>query len=117
VRPSPDGYEWNYAGSGPADLARSLLADVLGFPPHSGVYQRFKFTVVAQLPHDEWRLPEQDIRDEVPLILRELGVTCPRCLDRGICDDDRRLVYCDCRVGQRFVEEEAAVVGPEREEA
>jgi uncharacterized protein DUF6166 len=27
---SPDGFSWGYAGSGPADLARSLLIDALG---------------------------------------------------------------------------------------
>ncbi len=30
VRHSPAGLNWGYAGSGPADLARSLLLDVLG---------------------------------------------------------------------------------------
>lgn len=29
---SPDGYEWGYAGSGPADLALSILADYFGEP-------------------------------------------------------------------------------------
>lgn len=27
---SPDGFEWGYAGSGPSDLALSILADALG---------------------------------------------------------------------------------------
>jgi hypothetical protein len=30
VKHSPDGFSWGYGGSGPADLARSLLADHLG---------------------------------------------------------------------------------------
>lgn len=30
VRHSPTGYTWGYAGSGPADLALSLLVDALG---------------------------------------------------------------------------------------
>ena len=30
VRHSPDGFGWGYEGSGPADLARSLLIDALG---------------------------------------------------------------------------------------
>lgn len=30
VRHSPTGMEWGYGGSGPADLARSILIDVLG---------------------------------------------------------------------------------------
>lgn len=30
VRHSPDGFAWGYGGSGPADLARSILIDALG---------------------------------------------------------------------------------------
>jgi len=30
VRHSPSGFAWGYSGSGPADLARSLLIDALG---------------------------------------------------------------------------------------
>jgi hypothetical protein len=30
VKHSPTGYSWGYGGSGPADLARSLLIDALG---------------------------------------------------------------------------------------
>lgn len=30
VRHSPSGFEWGYAGSGPADLARSLIIDAIG---------------------------------------------------------------------------------------
>jgi hypothetical protein len=29
---SPDGFEWGYGGSGPAQLALAILADVLGAP-------------------------------------------------------------------------------------
>lgn len=32
---SPTGFEWGYGGSGPADLALSILADVLGEMPSS----------------------------------------------------------------------------------
>lgn len=34
VRHSPTGIEWGYGGSGPADLARSLLIDALGDKAH-----------------------------------------------------------------------------------
>lgn len=41
---SADGFEWGYAGSGPADLALSILADALGERPtsadlYAGVFQ------------------------------------------------------------------------------
>jgi hypothetical protein len=58
---SPTGMEWGYAGSGPADLALSILADFFGEQPsHRDIYfglgkcvrlhQRFKFAVIADAP-------------------------------------------------------------------
>src|SRR5260370_5724518 len=47
---SPDGFAWGYGGSGPAQLALALAADVLG---HDGravrVHQPLKWTFVALL--------------------------------------------------------------------
>lgn len=90
VRHSPSGMSWGYAGSGPADLARSLLIDMLGDAaicgtcggtgrerqawdiddvrcfPCSGEgwrelpYQRFKFDVIAGLP-ESWTLTSDEI--------------------------------------------------------
>lgn len=51
---SPDGFEWGYHGSGPADLARSILKDRLGHVPRC--YQQFKNEVVAKLPPDRFML-------------------------------------------------------------
>ncbi len=56
VRHSPGGLEWGYGGSGPADLARSILADRIGWPPPPRVYQQFKREVVAGLPRDGFEL-------------------------------------------------------------
>lgn len=92
---SPDGFECGYGGSGPADLALSILADHLDEKPTSrelrqgyfhptidelkhpdqnadnrlGVplrnilsvrmYQYFKADVIAQLPKDQWTIPEE----------------------------------------------------------
>ena len=41
---SPSGFAWGYEGSGPADLAMSLLCDVLGERPSQRqlIYGRFK---------------------------------------------------------------------------
>ncbi|GAH88193.1 unnamed protein product, partial [marine sediment metagenome] len=44
---SPAGFEWGYGGSGPADLARSILWDYLGKEPPRVLYQNFKDTFVA----------------------------------------------------------------------
>ena len=56
IRHSPDGFEYGYGGSGPADLARSILIDVFGL--HSAPdrlpisYQAFKWRFVATADRD-----------------------------------------------------------------
>jgi len=44
---SPDGFNWGYGGSGPAQLA---LAVVLALTDKSAGYQQFKCEVIAKLP-------------------------------------------------------------------
>ncbi len=62
VRHSPTGFEWGYGGSGPADLALSLLADALGdVKKAERLYQDFKWDVVAPLSADHWMLTEAEI--------------------------------------------------------
>jgi len=79
---SPTGFEWGYGGSGPADLARSLLLDFLGFDPEPAVYQTFKFQVIARLPAlERWRLDAAQLRDALRAVGAELRVSCLRCLD------------------------------------
>jgi hypothetical protein len=63
VRHSPSGLSWGYAGSGPADLARSILWDFLGNEPAPWLYQAFKFAFVAKWPQDgNWVLTGEEIR-------------------------------------------------------
>ena len=60
---SPTGLSWGYAGSGPADLARSILWDFLGNEPARWLYQAFKFAFVAGWPQDgSWVLTAEEIR-------------------------------------------------------
>ena len=62
VRHSPTGFEWGYGGSGPADLALSLLTDVLDDVSEAErLYQDFKRDVVASLLDDRWVLTEEDV--------------------------------------------------------
>lgn len=71
---SPTGFEWGYSGSGPAQLALALAADVLGDDEQAlAVYQRLKFKLVGGLPRDEWLLSEQRIRDAIAAILAEVS--------------------------------------------
>ena len=56
VRHSPTGLEWGYGGSGPADLALSILHACCGRETAHGLYEAFKRAVVAPLPRDAWEL-------------------------------------------------------------
>ena len=60
---SPTGPEWGYAGSGPAQLALAVLADLLGDGEAAlSRYQRFKFAVIARLPYRGWELTGGEVR-------------------------------------------------------
>ena len=60
VHHSPSGMEWGYGGSGPADLARSIVGDVLG-TDDPAVYQEFKRMFVASWG-DRWEISLDEIR-------------------------------------------------------
>ena len=72
-RHSPDGFSWGYSGSGPAQLALALCADVLNDDERAqNIYQRFKDQVVAVLDQDaDWTLSEVVIREQIELIAKE----------------------------------------------
>lgn len=64
---SPTGFEWGYGGSGPADLALSILADALGEHPTSQEigegtslawrqHQAFKWAMIAGAPKAEFTI-------------------------------------------------------------
>lgn len=61
---SPTGFEWGYAGSGPAQLALALCADALGDDEAAtAVFQRFKFAVIAGLDRSSpWAMTAAEIR-------------------------------------------------------
>ena len=62
VHHSPDGFNWGYGGSGPADLARSIIADVTGDEnPHPAIYQPFKWEFVSSWG-DRWEISLDEIR-------------------------------------------------------
>jgi hypothetical protein len=68
---SPTGFEWGYCGSGPAQLALALLADHLADDEEAlNLYQRFKWSVVVELPRRRWTLTSRDI-DQLLKTLRE----------------------------------------------
>lgn len=64
MRHSPDGFQWGYGGSGPADLARSMLLDLLGSYAQSivnHIYQDFKRDFI-EIAADDLMIKEEDIR-------------------------------------------------------
>ena len=59
---SPDGFNWGYGGSGPADLARSILWDYLGVKPTKGFVYSFKCDFVSGWK-DKWEVSSKEIQD------------------------------------------------------
>ena len=73
-RHSPAGFEWGYAGSGPAQLALALAADVLvDDEAAQDIYQRLKGRVVARLPHAGWTLTAEELGDALRTLARSAG--------------------------------------------
>ena len=61
VRHSPDGFEWGYGGSGPADTARCILLDAMQAEPSAGCYNDFKWQVIAHFPKEGFTLTGDEI--------------------------------------------------------
>ena len=55
---SPDGFEWGYSGSGPAQLGLAILADATGEDEVAvREHQRFKAAFIVPLPQSEpWEI-------------------------------------------------------------
>lgn len=71
---SPDGFNWGYSGSGPAQLALALLADALGDDERAqDIYQDFKFKVVARFDTDQFELSQIEIQQTVARLEAERG--------------------------------------------
>lgn len=54
---SPDGFNWGYAGSGPAQLALAILLRAgLSNAAAVALHQQFKFDVIARLPQADFTM-------------------------------------------------------------
>lgn len=74
---SPTGFEWGYAGSGPAQLALAILADHLGDDKEAvRLHQDFKRVVVSRLPYRSWELTAPQLNTWLE-ILRGRSATQP----------------------------------------
>ena len=62
VRHNPDRFDYGYDGSAPADLARSILADYLGYAPKWRVYRAFLHQFIVPLDRSApWSISEAEI--------------------------------------------------------
>jgi len=63
VHHSPDGFEWGYGGSGPAELALNILASMIGkeAAQRNGLYQKFKWDFISVMPEEGGTIKAADI--------------------------------------------------------
>jgi hypothetical protein len=74
LRRHADDMNWGYGGSGPAQLALALAADVLGDDDAAqNLHQKLKRTLVAALPKDGWSVNETQLRLAVADIQQQRG--------------------------------------------
>ncbi len=70
INHSPDGFGWGYSGSGPAQLALALLAEVAQDDDIAiDLHQPFKHDVIARQPLGAWSISEEYIRGWIEAIL------------------------------------------------
>lgn len=62
VNHSPDGFNWGYSGSGPAQLALAVLLEVFVKEKAIANYQRFKFDVISRIPGNK----DFDLKVKIP---------------------------------------------------
>lgn len=55
---SPDGFNWGYGGSGPAQLALAIILKLTG---KSDGYQDFKWKYIATLPQSDFEITFEGI--------------------------------------------------------
>lgn len=66
VRHSPDGFEWGYGGSGPAQLAFALCLDVLGDPKEAElIYHDLKRSLIQYLPREGWEMDRENLVEAI----------------------------------------------------
>lgn len=73
-RHSPDGFEWGYNGSGPADLALNILTIFAPEVVVDMLYQSFKFEVISSCKKDGCVIYASDIVAWIEKNLIKLGV-------------------------------------------
>lgn len=66
---SPDGFQWGYGGSGPAQLALAICADLLQDAERAQrVYQAFKWHVIAPMKGNDFSITAPAALEIIALI-------------------------------------------------
>jgi|GEM_PF-3488676 hypothetical protein len=65
---SPDGFNWGYSGSGPAQLALAILMKYLPVDYALRYYQEFKFNIIAGIPQTNFDITI-NLREQVRKII------------------------------------------------
>ena len=58
---SPDGFEWGYGGSGPSQLALSMLLACTDEAEALSAYQDFKRACVSRIESASWEVPTSSV--------------------------------------------------------
>jgi len=69
---SPDGFNWGYGGSGPAQLALAILAECCGDDVALRFHQDFKWEKIAPMEEPEWTITEGEVYGWLEARVREL---------------------------------------------
>lgn len=78
VNHSPDGFNWGYGGSGPAQLAYALVRDRYDKETALAYYQQFKDDFVVGLPYNEWKIAVCEIDCAIARYRQGMDMTeCP----------------------------------------
>ena len=63
---SPDGFEWGYHGSGPAQASLAILADALGDPERAvKLHQDFKRRMISSIVTPMWSMTLDHVMEAV----------------------------------------------------
>jgi len=68
---SPDGFNWGYGGSGPAQLALAIMLKLTDAETAKGLYQRFKWQFVAGWP-ENFSIPVKEVEAWIQANKRDL---------------------------------------------
>lgn len=72
-----DGFQWGYAGSGPAQLALALIANSTGDDELAlRVYQQFKAEYIALIRDDNWSISAGEIVGWIEALQMDEDASC-----------------------------------------